>query len=234
MRTSPIWLLEKKKFIRLVKKSNTISEILNHFGLQNKGHNHRTIKKRIQEEGLQFELNRINKHRKQVFINNLKLPSIIPIKDILIKNPPYSKKFLKDRIIKERILKNKCYICNQPPIWNNLSLVLQLDHINGDSLDYRLKNLRLLCPNCHTQTETFGSRKTKKQYNCSDCNKAITRHSKSGLCTSCSSKTRTKIKWPSDTKLITMIQKYGRSKTAKKLNISDVTVGKRYKRILGE
>jgi hypothetical protein len=35
-------------------------------------------------------------------------------------------------------------------------LTLQLDHINGISNDNRIENLRILCPNCHTQTHTFG------------------------------------------------------------------------------
>lgn len=44
---------------------------------------------------------------------------------------------------------------------------LQLDHINGDPTDNRLENLRILCANCHTQTDTFCGRnignKTRKR-----------------------------------------------------------------------
>lgn len=52
---------------------------------------------------------------------------------------------------------NICSICGQIPLWNNKKLVLQLDHIDGNSDNNFPYNIRLLCPNCHTQTETFGN-----------------------------------------------------------------------------
>ena len=51
----------------------------------------------------------------------------------------------------------KCIECGQEGTWNNKPLVLQLDHIDGNSDNNFPSNLRLLCPNCHTQTETFGN-----------------------------------------------------------------------------
>ncbi|MFE2931499.1 HNH endonuclease signature motif containing protein [Streptomyces sp. NPDC059278] len=42
-------------------------------------------------------------------------------------------------------------------------LVLEIDHINGDRLDNRQKNLRYLCPSCHSQTETFSKRRNVTQ-----------------------------------------------------------------------
>jgi DNA-directed RNA polymerase subunit RPC12/RpoP len=50
-----------------------------------------------------------------------------------------------------------CEECGQDGEHNGKSLTLQLDHIDGNSDDSSLRNLRLLCPNCHTQTETFGN-----------------------------------------------------------------------------
>lgn len=66
---------------------------------------------------------------------------------------------IRNRILKEQ--NYKCLMCGTGEIWNGQKLVLQLDHINGNSKDNSRKNLRILCPNCHTQTDTWG-RKTRK------------------------------------------------------------------------
>lgn len=50
-----------------------------------------------------------------------------------------------------------CVECGQINTWNNKPLMLQLDHIDGNSDNNNISNLRLLCPNCHTQTDTFGN-----------------------------------------------------------------------------
>lgn len=49
-----------------------------------------------------------------------------------------------------------CEICNNKGIWNNSKLDLQVDHIDGNWRNNLPNNLRFLCPNCHSQTETFG------------------------------------------------------------------------------
>lgn len=45
---------------------------------------------------------------------------------------------------------------------NRLPIKCQVDHIDGDSTNNRLDNLRLLCPNCHSQTNTFAGRNKGK------------------------------------------------------------------------
>ena len=68
------------------------------------------------------------------------------------------KKYIVENIFK----KYECTCCGVGGIWNNAPLTLQLDHINGDNTDNKISNLRLICPNCHTQTSTWGN-PNKKQ-----------------------------------------------------------------------
>jgi hypothetical protein len=51
-----------------------------------------------------------------------------------------------------------CGTCGAPPEWMGKPLVLQIDHKNGNNLDNRPNNVRFGCPNCHSQTETFGAK----------------------------------------------------------------------------
>lgn len=51
-----------------------------------------------------------------------------------------------------------CEECKISSTWNNKKLVLQLDHIDGNSDNNLPDNIRLLCPNCHSQTDTYSAK----------------------------------------------------------------------------
>lgn len=68
---------------------------------------------------------------------------------------------LKRRLIAAELKEDKCEECGQLPMWNNKLLILQLDHIDGDHYNNKIENLRILCPNCHTQTPTHSGRNEK-------------------------------------------------------------------------
>lgn len=75
-----------------------------------------------------------------------------------IKDAPFSWETIKKLTLLRGFLPERCSECGIGPKWNGISLVLQCDHINGDNSDQNIENLRFLCPNCHTQTDTFGGR----------------------------------------------------------------------------
>jgi hypothetical protein len=74
---------------------------------------------------------------------------------LFTKNKPYHTS------LRKHYLKLVPYECRECGIseWNGKPLTLQLDHIDGDRTNNTLDNLRLLCPNCHSQTETWAIQK---------------------------------------------------------------------------
>lgn len=87
--------------------------------------------------------------------------SKIPLKEILSGlHPYYSTSKLRVRLVKENFKKYQCEVC-QLCNWMGKELLLELDHIDGDRTNHDLKNLRIICPNCHSQTETYRSKNMK-------------------------------------------------------------------------
>lgn len=57
---------------------------------------------------------------------------------------------------------HQCECCGNTT-WLNQPITLHVHHINGDRKDNRLENLKLLCPNCHSYTDNFGSKNNKRK-----------------------------------------------------------------------
>lgn len=68
---------------------------------------------------------------------------------------------MKRRLLGTGIKAARCEECGLTD-WRGRQLSLALHHINGDPTDNRLENLRMLCPNCHSQTENFAGRNRKR------------------------------------------------------------------------
>lgn len=119
-------------------------------------------------DGPEFEERRKQQSKKARQIANLESPEVRKIrietacktkakkKEDRLQNDEFNT--LSPKLKKERIRRDQdgnCDICKNMPIWQGKELNLQLDHISGDRKDNSRSNLRLLCPNCHSQTETF-------------------------------------------------------------------------------
>ncbi len=71
------------------------------------------------------------------------------------------KDYKKDKWYLEEIRGKKCEVCHNSE-WMGTEIPLDIDHIDGDSDNNILDNLRLICPNCHRQTPTYGSKNRGK------------------------------------------------------------------------
>lgn len=92
---------------------------------------------------------------------NKHAPSKFALDKILAGDYPHFQTFkLKNRLLKEGILINKCAVCGISS-WNKKPLNLELDHVDGRRMNHELSNLRLLCPNCHSQTDNYRSKNRK-------------------------------------------------------------------------
>ena len=149
-----IYKLSDEQFVELLKKSSTISEVLFKLGYTVKGNSwgYSQVKRRMDDLNLDYSIfkgkSAVTKASK---LNNVKK------EDILKENCKHQRTVLRRYVIKNNLIPYKCAICGCTE-WQGKTLSLELDHINGINNDNRLENLRFLCPNCHSQTSTYGSR----------------------------------------------------------------------------
>jgi hypothetical protein len=86
-----------------------------------------------------------------------------PLDAILVVDSSYTSiRTLKRRLLSDGLLEPRCSECSLAE-WKGNPLALVLDHINGNPRDHRLENLRLLCPNCNSQTPTFAGRNKRRR-----------------------------------------------------------------------
>lgn len=224
-RTSPVWMITKKGLQDLLDKSSAITDVLKELGLDAYNGNHRTLNERIEIDDLQldkFKRNRDVRRTKNAISKNT-----IPLKDILVENSTYKNNGnIKKRIVEEGLLVYKCCECGIDE-WNGVEISLQLDHINGVNNDNRVENLRLLCPNCHSQTKTFSGRNAKIKNKCK-CGKDIWKNS--SMCVYCNRDSNRKFN-PSKEELISKILELNCniSAVSRYYKVSDNSVRKRCK-----
>jgi hypothetical protein len=84
-----------------------------------------------------------------------------PLEDVLVRGSKARSPGLKERLYAAGLKSPRCELCGQDELWQGRRMSLILDHVNGDSWDNRLENLRVVCPNCNATLETHCGRNAR-------------------------------------------------------------------------
>jgi len=142
----------------------------------------------------------------------------------LTENSKTSRDVVKRYLINKKLIKYQCNECSITNTYNSRPITLHLDHINGINNDNRLENLRVLCPNCHSQTPTYCG-KSKGKKGTSICSCGDVKYYLSSTCLRCAPKlrlgTKSKIIWPSVQEIKDKLSKTSYLALSRELGVSD-------------
>ncbi|MET9143277.1 MULTISPECIES: HNH endonuclease signature motif containing protein [unclassified Streptomyces] len=143
-----------------VSASTSVFDVLRHLGLEPVGGHHAHISSKIKAYGIdtshftpsvRTERMRHNQRRRTA--------GEILVEDTSAHTTRVPGIRLK-RAMAELGVEEHCALCGTGPVWLGEPLPLEVDHIDGNWRDNRIENLRLLCPNCHSTTDTYRGRGT--------------------------------------------------------------------------
>lgn len=147
----------EEQFRAAVSTSKSVRECLTTLGMSNQGGQYKTFYKMASK--FNVDVTKLagkswakGKHSGPKISTQAYLNNEIPIGSFRLKN----------RLIKEGILEIQCSSCKNVS-WLDGPIPLELDHINGNSEDNSINNLRLLCPNCHALTDTYRGKNQRRR-----------------------------------------------------------------------
>lgn len=220
----------KEQLEQIVQESKSYREVITKLGYSTpNGNNHKTLKSRLQKYNIStdhfsFESTHLVERTEE---------------NVFCKNSTATQATLRRWFIKGNYVPYQCDCCGITE-WQEKPLVLQLDHINGDNHDNRLENLHWLCPNCHSQTDTFCGKQLQKKHMtkqgitiktevkkyCVDCGKEISAAAE--RCPECAAKASRIVERPSAEELKQLLLSYNGNfvQVSKIFNVTDNTIRK--------
>lgn len=156
-RSGTIWTMPRDEFQSIVSSCGTIKQVIEKIGLEVCVYQYRAFHARTQADAIDTSTIDFNRCR---YTAAAHAANTVGLDEVLGEDKrPIVNKSLKKKLIKAGLLTNQCAKCGIGDTWQNEPITLQLDHINGLRTDNRLENLRVLCPNCHSQTPTWGAKR---------------------------------------------------------------------------
>lgn len=152
--SSKVYNLNDEEFKELIASKYSYSDCLRELGLSPRGgSSSRILKKRISDLGCSTE--HFSTTASKAYIK-------YELEEILVENSSYiNMERLKIRLIREKYLDNKCAICGIDT-WLGQPISLHLHHKDGRHNNHSIDNLELLCPNCHSQTDTYAGKNIRE------------------------------------------------------------------------
>lgn len=148
----------KENLTKAVENSFSVAEVCRKLGIRPVGGNYKTINfyiKKYEIDKSHFTGQGWNSGNQYRNFNSKR-----DLSEILVENSTFkTSNHLKKRLIDEGVKEAKCEFCKNTE-WLGKPIKLELHHINGNNMDNRLENLQLLCPNCHSYTDTFRKGKS--------------------------------------------------------------------------
>lgn len=247
-------LNNKQKLIEAIANSNSSREVLVYLGLRAAGGNYNALKKAAQLFGLELP-----KYDFSISTGPREYSPWFPDAQVFVENSSYANRGSLKKRMYLMGYKEECSECGLGTTWNGKPITLQLDHINGIYNDHRLENLRIICPNCHTQTETFAGRSSsiehlekvkkisivkipvdtqkpkliRRKPLCIDCSTQVPRNTKRcSPCADTAKQNRYSVTYPEIDVLIEQLTAKNFVKIAKELGVSDNALRKHVRKFI--
>lgn len=208
-------LRDTSRLAKVASESKSKSEILKKLGLRAAGGNYKALHRAAEQAGITLP---IYEHRPPA-------PEKIPDSLVFVENSTYKNREKIKRRLYAMGVEEKCAWCGIGPEWDGRPLTLTLEHKNGVWNDNRVENLEILCPNCHSQTETFAGRKRRLKSECSGCGQPVF----GGICRSCgaiAARLDTRTKYPELEELEELVEVLGYREVGRRYGVSDNAVRK--------
>lgn len=214
--------ISKEDAEKIVKECFTIADFCRKVGWQPRGDNYKIFHSYVKEYNLDTShftggnnTNFGNKNNKE------KEKSV----EEYIKNDIVRGTTLLKKLIKEGIKERKCECCGNDK-WLGEDIPLEIHHKDGNHYNNNLENIMLLCPNCHARTDTYKSKKLRKDKFCKYCGAKVSKWSRTYICVDCAKKKQRKVERPSREVLEEKVNKNSISSIAREYNVSFRTIKK--------